>query len=825
MFVYVRNVMARIHSGLSTHSFFYGCIFSSFLITLVIVGLAYYSYGIFGTDLLLGWDSPGYVWQANRVLSTGVIRAIEAWGYPGIYTQLLALIGYVCKNIFVVERVLPIVFYAILLYASSKLVYKITENTYIAGLSALLSALSLNFLRVFSDLHRNFMALSLSFVVFLLVPSLLREKVFLTKRYVVFILLLAVIACTHFETYFILLFSFMLYGLITANLKKLLKIALACVLPVIVLVILFPTYFFGYISSIIFFPRILSFSDVLLWIGGSWFLFIFVIVGVFYSFYKTTQRNDELSPLIFSWFCVSLVLVGLMWHSYTLAEFILRILFILPVPLYLALSMAALDELVVRLHLNQLTFLKIAKHTKHISASQISLFFMSLCLIMQSALVTCQRAGEYLNPYIPRSSYNKLLAVCDYCAQNGLSQPVVIFYGEPGFWYVSLYRNYIGVELGEHFAYYGKIEDLFRFIPSEPSIIYDPYYMGVEKYFSILYYTELLGNWSGAPPPMYWHEFYISDVQELKSHAIIVVAPDFYSGNLPYVIRSFYVGDGIYVIPPHSSINFTEVFHGPEITVIRNGDSSDIKSEYSYIDPYDPSLIYLKVNASAGYQSYNISNLSSNMTFVKLEQGGDLSHPEHDPVRLGGTKAVLGNDPAESHQYWTTPLAEQEATFQVDPSTKKEGNASLKITGKTDSWGNLGVRFDSPGIWNLAGYSSISMWVKCNESATFSMTLVDCYKGSRTFWGIKAGGDSATTCWKRFLINLTEYTSQSPDFVINSVDYIDLFVYSEPKKDLSFWIDDLTVDVTLDLEKFVYKDRVPVDETVVAYFFTFLEDR
>ena len=44
-------------------------------------------------------------------------------------------------------------------------------------------------------------------------------------------------------------------------------------------------------------------------------------------------------------------------------------------------------------------------------------------------------------------------------------------------------------------------------------------------------------------------------------------------------------------------------------------------------------------------------------------------------------------------------------------------------------------------------------------------------------------------------------------------------------KSLSFWIDDLTVDSTLDLGRFVYKDRVPFDEAVVAYFYTCLEDR
>jgi hypothetical protein len=116
------------------------------------------------------------------------------------------------------------------------------------------------------------------------------------------------------------------------------------------------------------------------------------------------------------------------------------------------------------------------------------------------------------------------------------------------------------------------------------------------------------------------------------------------------------------------------------------------------------------------------------------------------------------------------------------------------------------------------------MWVRCNESALFSITLVDRYGGSRTFWAIEAGDGSATTGWKRFVANLTDYTSQTPGFSINSVDHIDLCVYSTVGKNLSFWIDDLTVDTVLDLETFIYKDRVPADETVVAYFYTRIED-
>jgi hypothetical protein len=196
------------------------------------------------------------------------------------------------------------------------------------------------------------------------------------------------------------------------------------------------------------------------------------------------------------------------------------------------------------------------------------------------------------------------------------------------------------------------------------------------------------------------------------------------------------------------------------------------------------------------------------------------------PRRINSTKAHSGNDPADSLDYWSLPVPEQNGTSQIDTLSKKEGFASLKVSGKIDPWNNLGVRYnaESPGAWNLAGYPSIGVWVKCSESAPFSMTFVDRYQGSRTFWAIEAEGSSATTSWKRLVVNLTEYTSQTPDFRINSVDYINLYIYSTVGKNLSFWIDDLTVDTTLNLHSFVYKDRVPIDETVIAYFYTHIED-
>jgi len=795
-------------------------ILATFVMTLIVL-FHYYRHGIFGTSLLLGWDSPGYVWIAKEVIEKGPIHMINAWSYPHLYTQLLALFGYLTGDVLIVERILPMFFAFLLIYTNSRIVLEITNRIHTAGLAAFLTVLSLNFLRILADLNRNFMAFSLSMIAFLLVPKLGDIQSSPKKNYSLFIFLLFIIASTHFETYFVLSLSLVLYGFLSKNLKEALVLTLAVAVPAIVLALLFYPYFLAYMSTIVIFERELTFYDIFSWTGSSWLLLGLLIVGLSYLSRKAKQGN-KLGRLVFCWFFVVILLAIISGLSEALpAEFALRTLFLLPTPLVLVLSVPACDSFLKSL--SSATVIR-GRFLADIDVRSIFLSIVTFCLLATSTIVVFHRSGEFLTPYIPYSGYEKVVTITDFIAKNGLSKPVIVFYGEPGFWYTGLYRNYMGMEVGEHFAYYGDIEDLFHLASSEPKITYDPYLMKVERYFSDLYYRELLGNWSGPVPPRYFHESHIRSIEDLMSYPIVIVTPDFYNHNVPCYMKPYHIGGGIYVIPPNSQIDFTKVSYGLETTVIREKIISKINSTYLYIDPKDPSVVSLSVNASQGYTSYNFTDFRSSWSFAWMEQGGDLSFPEMDPKRINGTKAYSGNDPADSMNYWSLPVLEQNGTLLIDELSKKEGFASLKVSGKTDSWGTLGIKYDSPGTWNLAGYSSIGVWVKCNESALFSITLVDCYGGSRTFWGIEAEGSSATTGWKRFVVNLTDYSSQTPDFIINSVDYINLFVYSKPGKGLSFWVDDLTVDTSLDLEKFVYKGRVPVDEPVVAYFYSCIED-
>ena len=148
---------------------------------ILIVLVQSFRYKLFGTTLLLGWDSPSYVWTAKDVIAKGPINMINTWGFPLFYSLLLAFFGYLAGDVVIVERILPIFFGVVLIWANSEIVFRITKSVHAAGLAAILSAISINVLRLVSDLHRNLMVLSLSMIALLLIPSIRNENHLLTK--------------------------------------------------------------------------------------------------------------------------------------------------------------------------------------------------------------------------------------------------------------------------------------------------------------------------------------------------------------------------------------------------------------------------------------------------------------------------------------------------------------------------------------------------------------------------------------------------------------------------------------------------------------------
>jgi len=759
------------------------------LISAALIGaisiLQCFRYGVFGTDLLLGWDSPKYVWMAREVLSRGPLDSAGIIIHPHLYVLLLAFLGYVIGDVVVVERVLPLVFAALLVFAYARVTYGVTRNVHMAGLAALLTGLSINALRLYADLNRNLMALSLSFASFLPISTFINHEVIdrrslLSKNYLFIILAFLVIAGTQFETFFILALSTVLAGVLSRSWKKLVALTLAPAIPAAVVLGLFPGLLPRYLGEIGLFAGKLTFDKVFLWSGGSYILFGFLIAGAAYVFYKAIRQRDILASMLFSWVAVIALMVFVITQGVLplSVDYALRALLILPIPVFFALAAFAsanlLKDVFFEIGVSSLT----KRHAVTVSLKRVTVFGSALILLAGSLAVSSQHYDDFLTPYIPKSSYDRISTAGWFLRTNGLSKPIVAFYGEESSWFVSLYNNYIGAEVGEHFSYNGDISGLLSSIEDRSG-----------------YYRE-----------------------SMETSPILVITPDLYNREVPYSVARFHIGQGIYVVPPNS-VSPHEIFYGPTVMVVGEDGAREVRSEYLYADPNDPSLIVLRV-AATGCSSYTFENYPSEWEFVGIEQGRALSFPEQDPRRLDGVDAIEGNDPAESTQDWSML---QTGAIIIDNVNRKEGSAGLKVEGSTDSWGNLGARYNVAGTWDLGMQSTLAIWARADQETTFSITLADSAGNRRTYWDIQSYGSSATTRWKRFSVNLDDYTSQTSGFDLTMVDYIDFYVYSNPGESMSLWIDDLVTDVSPSLDGFIYKARILDRETTIVYFSTRIE--
>jgi len=521
---------------------------SSSILTLLFVISQYCRHGIFGTRLLLGYDSSFYAWSAREVITRGPIYMMQHWGYPHLYVQLLAFLGYLSGDIIMIERILPLFFCILLVYANCRLVLGITDNIHIAGFATFLTATSLNTLRILSDLNRQLMTLSLSFIV-LLNAVFIGTKNFSVKKCAFFALLLLIIANTQIETFLVLSVSLMLYGILSRSLKKIVIFAMTCIISFAPCVLLRPNFLGNFFTDLTsptvssfdmeLIRRALTIEDILLWAGGSWLLFSLLLIGTAYLFYKTVRQRNESAAAIFSWILVVDLLLILV-NFIVLPAKLFRILLILPVPVLVAFGI----QLLLRIQV-----IKRVRVVLQIRRSSLKRFFsfslylpisilLALLAVLSSISTSFNNYNIFFSPRISNSGHQKIITTRNYLVKNNLSVPIFVFYGSSA-GVTDIYRGYIGAELGEHFAYYGKIENLLNLTPTE-------FESSLEKGLSSRYYMELVGNAEGVGP----HAQYIKDKGTLFSRPIIIIIPELYSAEIPHYTKPFHIGQGIHVIPP-----------------------------------------------------------------------------------------------------------------------------------------------------------------------------------------------------------------------------------------------------------------------------------
>lgn len=785
---------------------------ASLAVMISIVALQFMRHGMLGTGLLLGMDSPGYVWAAKNVVEYGPVLMIQHWRFTNSYVQLLAFLGCLSGNIVLMETGLPLMFALLLVYANSRCVLEITGSFPAAYLSVFMTTVSINTLRLLSDLHSNLMALSLSFVVLLWYSRSKDDKSVLSKQYLPVIAVFLLIASTHIETYVLLSVTCLLQGLLRRDYRRAAKWFVLSAIPGVVLVpALIAGGFSMSLSSDLTIGSPLTVDEIVLWLGGSVFLYLFLVIGVIYLLHRSIRSGNQLSQLVLLWVFVNLTLASVVESgilpSSNPTSF--RLLLAVPVPMLLSLAAFFVVSSTRSVSLS-FRILSARKHYPlHLSTQRIAVVAVIL-LAANMVFVTYEHVDESLTPYMSNSTYLRIGETKKFFEENQLRIPVVVFRGEAAIQLGWVMRTYIGAELGEHFAYYGEFDNLLDL--TSLSVTYQD---TNENALSKAWSGEMLGIYN----TMWVHSSTITSVEGLKSCPLLVISPDLYDGRLPYYMRPFHIGQGIYVIPPDTISKTGKTLYGPSITLFADGLPSQVRSEYLDIDPQDPSVVCVMVNASSGYESYEISGFPSNWIFYGISQGGDLSFPDENPVRFDGAPAVLGNDPAETLDSWSATAVN--GTIFLDPINRKEGVSSLRVSGAFDAWGNLGALYEIPGTQNLTLHNSLSVWAKSSEPATFSAALIDSEGNTRIYWSIAApDGGSSSTEWKRFLIRLNEFSTEEGAFNIGDVDKIFLYTWMAegPVKNMTLWIDDLTLDTLDNFGTYIRKDRVLMDDSIVFYF-------
>jgi len=200
-------------------------VLSSALLILPLVLVSLVQYLRYGFGLFLGWDTSTYVWWAQQVYANGPLWFVLNSHYPHLYVLTLAGFGIPLGSASLAERVLPFAIGSPLAYAYYRLALGVTNDRRIAYFGALLGGTTVNTLRLFSDLNRNFMSFGLVLVIGVLISAQLSLRSFswhLQKRQAVLLWLplMVIAAYTEIEIYAILVLTMLLQFISTRNLKS-----------------------------------------------------------------------------------------------------------------------------------------------------------------------------------------------------------------------------------------------------------------------------------------------------------------------------------------------------------------------------------------------------------------------------------------------------------------------------------------------------------------------------------------------------------------------------------------------------------------------------
>ncbi len=316
---------------------------AAFAIVITITAFQYFKYG---TERFLGWDTANYVYLTVLIDQFGLETIVQIWHYPQLYVLTLWLVGKSIGDVGLAARLLPFFWLFVLLAGYQALSWRLSQSIWLSGLTVILAGITIGTIRIFSDLHRSLMALSLAFVVLVLVSRRSSGALKLTRTNLLILVLLIAILATQIEMYAVLAFGLFLSTLFARNLRRSLEMAIFLAIPIVLLspsmiplLIDYPASLSGLSENAVNFGIV----DAALFGAGSLLTLPFVALGIVYIFKRT--KEGSLPAQLVAGLLIALAILFSVLAMGIVRLPAIRVLYLVPVPLLLAMSLPALEWL------------------------------------------------------------------------------------------------------------------------------------------------------------------------------------------------------------------------------------------------------------------------------------------------------------------------------------------------------------------------------------------------------------------------------------------------------------------------------------------------
>ncbi len=498
-------------------------------------------YARYGFGLFLGWDTSTYVWWAKLVYLNGPLAPVFQ-GYPNLYVLALAAFGALLGSASLAERVFPILVTVPLAWAYYHLAIELTFDRKLGYLVALVGGLSVNTLRLYSDLHRNLLSFGVSMLVGTLISSQGSSGPVLSSQHRKQVLLLvlpmlAAVAYTQIETYTVLAVSLVLFFLLTQGAKGAVLGGLLLATPVLVALPLIWPFVTSYQGQLALIglptpspPVVLG--DSLLYLGGL--AIPWTVIGLI-DVVRQARLGRPAAMFVALWL---LALVLLLPVGLLLGFPYDRFLYVVPIPVLVAAGVASTLRHRSSSSRRRLfgLFGPLQIRTKLLGRSIVVPSAVAILLTM--TLLTSVTADIFLRSYVGQAEVNRITEAAEIIRQLGYSRPILVIYGPTAADVNPIYRAYFGIEIPDSFAYYGKLQYVFT-LP-EPGRAYQwQYDPSFEQATSLRYRSEILSQLGSA--------------SAVSSRPIVIAGGKTYDRPLSetFLSSEFERLPGIYIIPPN----------------------------------------------------------------------------------------------------------------------------------------------------------------------------------------------------------------------------------------------------------------------------------